>query len=72
MHPPLVLYLILILCNFNLKPSISLNTPERADNMTTLIVVYKYGLALKPEILNGDSNSCGEGKRQGSFCCKKQ
>lgn len=51
-------YLILILCNFNLNPSISLRTPERADNMTTLTVVYKYGLALRPEILNGDSSSC--------------
>lgn len=34
-------YLILILCNFNLNPSISLNTPDNADNMTTFIVVYK-------------------------------
>lgn len=52
-----LIYLILILCSFNLNPNISLKTPERADNITTLIVVYKYGFALKPEILNGDSNS---------------
>lgn len=35
------IYLILILCNFSLNPSISLNTPDKADKMTTLIVVYK-------------------------------
>lgn len=50
-------YLILILCNFNLKPSISLKTPDKADKITTFMVVYKYGFALRPDILNGDSNS---------------
>lgn len=60
MFEKLVVYLILILCNFNLNPSISLSTPERADNITTLTVVYKYGLALRPEILNGDSSSCNK------------
>lgn len=50
-------YLIFILCNFNLNPSISLRTPDNADNITTLTVVYKYGFALNPDILNGDSNS---------------
>lgn len=51
-------YLILILCSFSLKPRHSLKTPDNADNITTLIVVYKYGFALRPDILNGDSNSC--------------
>jgi hypothetical protein len=52
-------YLIFILCNFNLKPSISESTPESADNNTTLVMVYRYGLADSPEILNGLSSSCG-------------
>lgn len=51
-------YLILILWSFNLNPNISLKTPDNADSMTTLIVVYKYGFALRPDILKGDSNSC--------------
>lgn len=51
------LYLILILCNLSLKPNISLSTPDRAERITTLMVVYKYGLALRPDILNGDSSS---------------
>lgn len=50
-------YLIFILCSFSLNPSISLRTPDRADKITTFTVVYKYGLALRPDILNGDSNS---------------
>lgn len=50
-------YLILILCSFNLKPNISLSTPDKADKITTLIVVKRKGLALRPEILKGVSNS---------------
>lgn len=50
-------YFILILCNFSLKPSISLRTPDKADKITTLIVVKRYGFALRPDILNGVSSS---------------
>lgn len=52
-----IFYLILILCSFSLKPNISLRTPDRADKITTFTVVYRYGLALSPDILNGDSSS---------------
>lgn len=45
------------LCSFNLKPSISENTPDNADNITNFVIVYKYGLADNPDILNGLSNS---------------
>lgn len=51
-------HLILILCNFNLNPKNSDRTPDRADNITTFVTVYKYGFAEKPEILNGLSSSC--------------
>lgn len=61
------IYLILILWSFNLNPNISLKTPDNADNMTTLIVVYKYGFALRPDILNGDSNSCNKKKIRQKF-----
>ncbi|KYN35254.1 hypothetical protein ALC56_10429 [Trachymyrmex septentrionalis] len=43
---------------FSLKPRSSESTPESADRSTTLVIVYKYGLADSPEILNGLSNSC--------------
>lgn len=52
------IYFILSLCNFTLKPSISENTPDNADRITSLVIVYKYGLADNPDILNGLSNSC--------------
>ncbi|KYN18185.1 hypothetical protein ALC57_09530 [Trachymyrmex cornetzi] len=42
----------------SLKPRSSESTPESADRSTTLVIVYKYGLADSPEILNGLSNSC--------------
>lgn len=51
-------HFILILCNLSLKPSISDRTPDRADKITTLVIVYKYGLADRPDILNGLSSSC--------------
>jgi len=44
-------YLIVILCNFNLNPSNSDRTPERAESNTTFVIVYKYGFADSPEIL---------------------
>jgi len=50
-------YLILILCSFNLKPKISESTPDNADRTTTFVMLYRYGLAESPEILNGLSNS---------------
>ena len=50
-------YFIFILCSFNLNPSISDNTPDSAESITTLVIVYKYGLADKPDILKGLSNS---------------
>lgn len=37
----MIVYLILILCNFNLKPSKSESTPDSADKSTTLVIVYK-------------------------------
>lgn len=40
-----------------MKPSNSESTPESADNSTTLVMVYRYGLAESPEILNGLSSS---------------
>jgi len=52
-----MLYLIFILWSFSLKPSSSESTPESADSNTTLVMVYRYGLAESPEILNGLSNS---------------
>lgn len=35
------IYLIFILCSFNLKPNISDKTPDRADSITTFVIVYK-------------------------------
>ena len=52
-----VVYLSLILYNFNLKPSNSVRTAENADKTTTLVILYRYGLAQKPEILYGLSSS---------------
>lgn len=46
------------MCSLSLKPSISERTPERAERMTTLVIVYKYGFADNPDILKGLSNSC--------------
>jgi hypothetical protein len=56
----LPVHLILILCNLSLKPSISDRTPDKADRITTFVIVYRYGLADKPEILNGLSSSCNK------------
>ncbi|PSN35040.1 hypothetical protein C0J52_15397 [Blattella germanica] len=41
----------------DLNPSISDKTPDRAESITTLVMVYKYGFADKPDILKGLSNS---------------
>jgi len=56
----LLVYFILILCNLSLKPSISDRTPDKADRITTFVIVYRYGLADKPDILNGLSSSCNK------------
>jgi len=56
----LPVYFILILCNLSLKPSISDRTPDKADRITTFVIVYRYGLADKPDILNGLSSSCNK------------
>lgn len=56
------LYLIFILCNFNLNPNNSDSTPDSADKITTFINVNRYGLSDKPAILNGLSNSCKQTK----------
>lgn len=38
---PMKNYFILILCNFSLNPKISDKTPDRAESITTLVILYK-------------------------------
>jgi hypothetical protein len=47
----------LILYSFNLNPSNSLITAEKADNVTTFVALYTHGSTPRPLILYGFSIS---------------